>query len=135
MILAQGAAAATVVTPITAAGGIGTYSPEPLLRRHDDRMDRLIRLLDDLDDLLSPTFSLVTHAQWLRGAAVLALVLLITRTGASWQLAAMLAMPALPLADLAQSRLRRALPSGLQMPRAPRSREPVMKRTRGRVAL
>ena len=79
-------------------------------------MDRLILLLDDLDDLLSPTLSLVTHAQWLRGAAVLALALLITRTGAPWPLAAMLALPALPLADLAHSRLRRALPSTLQMP-------------------
>ena len=79
-------------------------------------MDRLIRLLDDLDDLLSPTLSLMTHAQWLRGAAVLALVLLVTRMGAPWPLAAMLALSTLPLADLAQSRLRRALPPGLQRP-------------------
>jgi hypothetical protein len=79
-------------------------------------MDRLIQLLDDLDDLLSPTLSLVTHAQWLRGAAVLALALLIACTGAPWPLAAMLALPALPLADLAHARLRRVLPSALQMP-------------------
>jgi hypothetical protein len=79
-------------------------------------MERLIQLLDDLDDLLGPALSVMTHSQWLRCAAVLALAIIVTGAGAPWPVATMLALPALPLADLAHSRLRRAMPSGLRIP-------------------
>jgi hypothetical protein len=79
-------------------------------------MERLIKLLDDLDDLLTPAFSVMTHSEWLRGAAVVALAVLITGVGAPWPVATMLALPALPLADLAHTRLRRASASPLRVP-------------------
>jgi hypothetical protein len=71
-------------------------------------MERLILLLDDLDDLLTPAFSVVTRSQWLRSAGVIALIALIAGVGAPWPVATMLALPALPLADLARAGLRRA---------------------------
>lgn len=79
-------------------------------------MERLIQLLDDLDDLLTPAFSVVTHSQWLRGAGVVALIVLITGAGAPWPVATMLALPALPLADLAHARMRRASATTLRLP-------------------
>ena len=107
---------ATVVTVITAVAGSGTYSPEPLPRRLEDCMERLILLLDDLDDLLGPAFSVLTHSQWLRVAAVLAVIALVAGAGAPWPVATMLALPALPLADLAHARLRRVRSLRLQAP-------------------
>lgn len=79
-------------------------------------MERLILLLDDLDDLLGLAFSVLTHSQWLRGAAVLAMISLVAGAGAPWPIATMLALPALPLADLAREGLRRALPPASRMP-------------------
>jgi len=78
-------------------------------------MERLIQLLDDLDDLLAPAFVILTRVHWLRGMAAVILMLLISGAGASWPLAAMLALPALPLADLVRSRVRR-LSANLQLP-------------------
>lgn len=70
-------------------------------------MERLIQLLDDLDDLFAPVFAILTRVHWLRGIAVLTLMLLFASAGASWSLAVMLTLPALPLADLARRRVRR----------------------------
>lgn len=79
-------------------------------------MERLIQLLDDLDDLLAPALAFPTSGQWLRGLAVAALMVLVERAGASWPLAAMLALPALPVAQLAHARVRRLVSDGFQLP-------------------
>jgi hypothetical protein len=72
-------------------------------------MERLIQLFDDLDDLLAPSVAILTRVHWLRGLAVLTLMLVLTEgVGVSWPLAFMLALPVPPLADLAHARLRRA---------------------------
>lgn len=73
-------------------------------------MERLIQLLDDLDDLLAPALTVLTQTQWLRAAAVLLFTLLLARAGAGWPFAAMLSLPVLPVVDLARARARRFSP-------------------------
>ena len=73
-------------------------------------MERLIQLYDDLDDLICPAFVALTHRHWLRGAALLTLVMVLYRAGAPWALAALLALPALPLGDLVLRHARQRRP-------------------------
>ncbi len=63
-------------------------------------MYRLMQVLDELDDLIAPAFVVLTERQWLRGAAVIALVLALHGCGASWAVAGLVALPAFPLGDL-----------------------------------
>jgi hypothetical protein len=73
-------------------------------------MERLIQLLDEIDDLISPAFVMLTQRQWLRGAARVALVLALHGGGASWALATMVALPAFPLGDLLLAQARQLRP-------------------------
>jgi hypothetical protein len=79
-------------------------------------MERLIQLLDDLDDLLAPAFTVLTRRHWLRGGATLALIVLIAQAGGSWPLGTMVGLPVFPLADLARKRVRRLASAGFQLP-------------------
>jgi len=47
---------------------------------------------------------------------VCALIALIVQAGGSWPLAAMLALPVLPIIDLARTRVRRLASAGLERP-------------------
>jgi hypothetical protein len=73
-------------------------------------MHRLMQLFDELDDLVAPAFVVLTERQWLRGAAVIALVLALHACGASWILAGLVALPAFPLGDLVLARTRQPRP-------------------------
>jgi hypothetical protein len=78
-------------------------------------MERLIQLLDELDDLISPAFVVLTEQDWLRGVALVALVLAIHGIGASWMLATMVSLPAFPLGDLALAHARQLRPQRLPL--------------------
>jgi hypothetical protein len=73
-------------------------------------MERLIQLLDDLDDLLSPALAFASSGHWLRGAVLAVLTVLLARAAGSWPLALVLALAALPAAELLVPRLRRLAP-------------------------
>jgi len=82
----------------------------------DERMERLIQLFDDLDDLFAPAFIVLTQWHWLRGCTVLGLAVCIAQVAGSWSLAVVLALPALPVADLMRARMRRLAAVGLLRP-------------------
>jgi hypothetical protein len=80
-------------------------------------MERVIQLFDELDDLLAPALAFPTFGQWLRGFAVVVAMALFASAGSYWTLAAVLSVPALPVALLLHESLRRALPMRPDLPR------------------
>lgn len=72
-------------------------------------MERLIQLLDDVDDLLGPALAFPTPAEWLRGCAAASLLIVLTLTGTPFLLSAAAAAAALPAVGLADRATRRLL--------------------------
>lgn len=74
------------------------------------RMYRLMQVFDELDDLIAPAFVVLTERQWLRGAAVIAIVLALHGCGVSWTVSGLVALPAFPLGDLLLAYARQPRP-------------------------
>ena len=78
-------------------------------------MERLIQLLDEVDDMRA-RLSMPDPTPVVACAAVGALMLVLLRVGVYWPLAVLVALPVAPVVDLFLAGVRRALPAGFTIP-------------------